>query len=171
MEWSDSRALGRKKLYSNIFFEEAKENSTNSRNWLRVGVALAVLFVISIIVINVTDWLIPFEVILGDDKKPIFNESGELVTKLNIRKIIAQILIFAVQIYFIGFAIKQHTTNKHLFTVNKHRQNALDSYDLFKESIKEEDVATRNSLVLEIAKTIYSPGQTGYLGSKEQIRT
>ena len=59
----------------------------------------------------------------------------------------------------------------NLCTTNTHRQNALNSFELFSRSIPEGDNTIRQQLILEVAKTIYSPGQTGYLGGKEQIRT
>lgn len=81
----------------------------------------------------------------------------ELITKL----FILGILTFAAR-----FAFRQYSVNKHLSTINKHRQNTLDSYRLFLESISDEDKGAKDLLMVEVAKAIFDQGDTGFLGGK-----
>ena len=77
-------------------------------------------------------------------------------------------MIFAVQIFVISFSFRQYSINKHLSTINKHRQNGLNSFKLFVESINKEDYESRNSLMLQLAKAIYKKTTTGYINDKNQ---
>jgi hypothetical protein len=83
-----------------------------------------------------------------------------------ISNILSRILIISICIFLVGFSFKQHTVNRHLFTINKHRQNALDSYQLFIKSIDPEDKQVRHQLIIEVAKAIYEQNQTGYISDK-----
>jgi hypothetical protein len=43
-------------------------------------------------------------------------------------QIIQKIAVLAVLIYLIRFSFKQFSINKHLYTINKHRENVLNSF-------------------------------------------
>ena len=143
--------------YAKIFGKESNTHNVNSWIWLVVGVALSLIFLILLIFTNWYDKF-PTEEVL----------SNGTTIKYNLSNLLIKLLMFAVQIFLISFSFKQYSINKHLSTINRHRQNGLDSFKLFVESISKEDTKTRNSLMLQLAKAIYEQTSTGYIGDKNQ---
>lgn len=143
--------------YAQVFSSESDTHNKNSRNWLIVGILLIIFF---LCVLLFTDFYDKFktEEILSDGK----------TIKYNISNLLIKLLIFAVQIFVISFSFRQYSINKHLSTINKHRQNGLNSFKLFVESINKEDYESRNSLMLQLAKAIYEQTSTGYINDKNQ---
>lgn len=143
--------------YAEVFGTESQNHNSNSRIWLIVGIFLIVVF---LLVLVFTDFYDKFhtEEVLSDGK----------TIKYNISNLLIKLLIFAVQIFIISFSFRQYSINKHLTTINKHRQNGLNSFKLFVESINKDDYETRNSLMLQLAKAIYEQTSTGYISDKNQ---
>lgn len=140
--------------YAGIFEAQSKEYNKASFIWLVVGVVLVIIF-LCLIIFKVYENL-KTEEIVGD------------VIKYNLSNVMIKILAFAVQIFLISFAFKQYSINKHLTTINKHRQNGFNSFKLFIETINKDDVETRNSLMLQLAKAVYEQANTGYINDKGQ---
>lgn len=135
--------------YAEIFHKEAIDNKVLSNYWLIAG-------------ITVTMFLVP---ILFSLTKilPTENDDGYNVTNILIKG-----LIISVIIYFISLCFRQFNVNKHLYTLNKHRYNALNSYELFANGIND-DLVTKNALMIQVAKSIYdTSNNTGYLTAKNQ---
>ena len=82
-------------------------------------------------------------------------------------QMITRVLIISFMIFLITFCFKQFSIQKHLSSVNTHRQNTLNSFKLLFESIDKEDVATRNTLMMTVAKAIYDYGDSGYINNKD----
>ena len=143
--------------YAKIFGDESKKHNTASYIWLGAGIALAVLFFCLLLC---TNWLNKFPT---ED----VSATGEFI-KYNIGHLLVRLLIYAVLIFMISFAFRQFSIGRHLQTVNKHRQNGLDSFKLFVESISKDDKETRNNLRLQLAKAIYEQTSTGYISDKNQ---
>lgn len=143
--------------YAKIFEKESNSHNLGSWIWLAIGVLLSLLFLFLLIFTNLYEKF-PTEEILTDG----------LTVKYNISNLLVKLLMFAVQIFMISFSFKQYSISRHLQTINKHRQNGLDSFKLFVESINKEDTETRNSLMLQLAKAIYEQTATGYISDKNQ---
>ena len=63
--------------------------------------------------------------------------------------------------------IKNYTAEKHLETVNRHRQNALDTFDAFVDAA-EGDRETRDAVLLAATNCIFDANQSGYLSAKNE---
>ena len=61
--------------------------------------------------------------------------------------------------------MKSYAAEKHLQVVNRHRQNALDTFDAFIDAAGE-NPETRDAVLLAATKTIFDPNQSGYLSPK-----
>lgn len=155
--------------YAQIFAEQSSQHSKftfsklfpfihigKAQLWLIAAVVSA--FILTVVLYNINSQL-PTETILTNDK------TGEKIIHYETGNIIARILIISLIIFTVSFAFKQYNVNMHLHTMNKHRQNALNSFQLFLESIKD-DANTRNALMLHLSKAIYEQGRTGYLNDK-----
>jgi hypothetical protein len=83
--------------------------------------------------------------------------------------IAVRILFVSLMIYVLAICLKNYSISKHLYVINKHRQNSLESYKLFADGILTGDTSLKQSLMLEVAKSIFGVGSTGYLNSKDSV--
>lgn len=144
--------------YAIVFKNEASKYNTLSEKWIKAGIILSITFVILIIAVSFFK-ILPTEVL---------KENGELL-RYNFSNLFTKIIIIAVLIFLMSFSFKQYNINKHLQTLNTHRQNALNSYQLFTKSIVGDDANSRNALMIQVAKAIYEHTQsTGFLNEKSQ---
>jgi len=145
--------------YAQVFKTESNSYNLTSYIWLGVGIFSTIVFIL-ILSFNGFNQLLPVEILEAETDKLLRYSYSNLATKL---------IIYALFIFVISFSFKQFSINRHLFTLNKHRQNALNSYKLFTESIVGEDNNSRNALMVQVAKSIYEHAQsTGYLNEKNQ---
>jgi len=144
--------------YATIFETQAKTHKDAARLWIVIAGITSIFFIFFLILLSHYSWF-PTE-------KDIPIKEG-IAVKYLLSNIFARVLIYAISIYFIGFSFKQFSINKHLSTINKHRQNGFDSYKLFAGSMIGDDVESRNSLLLQLAKAIYDQSSTGYIGDKD----
>jgi hypothetical protein len=97
-----------------------------------------------------------------DDWFPL-NSSNSYVL---IGALIKRVALISLWLFLVAFGFRQFSVNKHLATLNRHRQNALNSFRLFIETIGPQDATARAQLMLQVAKAIYEQGPTGYLSHK-----
>lgn len=139
--------------YSKVFSSQANLHSNWNKSelgsaqiWLIATIAMIILFIT--FVCNV-DRIYPIDT----------NQNGTIITI----EYLTRVLIISFLIYVITFCAKQFNIQQHLSTVNKHRENTLNSYKLFIDSMGESDSEIKQALMMEVAKAIYESGQTGYL--------
>ncbi|OJJ16714.1 hypothetical protein BKI52_32935 [marine bacterium AO1-C] len=136
--------------YAKVFEEEGQKYKKVASRALIGGISSVILFILVLVLFSV----------LGpkvyDIEKKVYLVEG----------ILARFLTASILLFVINFCAKQYNINNHLAALNIQRKQALASSFLFLESIDKEDSATRNLLVLEIAKTIYSQTKTGYISDK-----
>ncbi|GAB2678194.1 hypothetical protein GCM10027036_34800 [Flavihumibacter cheonanensis] len=133
-----------------IGFKPLRFRLGNAEVWLFIS--LIQIFSFGLLVVNINR-IFPID----------FSNKPSIVTV----ELITRILIISFSIYLISFAFKQYNIQKHLHTLNRHRQNTLNSFKLFIESLDANDIATRNALMMEVAKAIYESGQSGFISGKE----
>ena len=144
--------------YAQVFEKEHTENKKIADRFLYCGIGVSFLFILSIILFSAFGW---FEIVVR-------NEAGKLLY-YNFSNLFTKVVLVAIQVFFISFCFKQYNVNKHLATLNKHRQNALNSYKLFQASIIGNDNGSHNALMLQVAKSIYEhPQSTGFLNENSQ---
>jgi len=144
--------------YAIVFEKESSINNIFAKRWLYCGISISITFVLSIILFSAFGW---FEIVVRDvEGKLLYYNFSNLFTK---------VVLVAIQVFFISFSFKQFNVNKHLETLNKHRQNALNSYKLFQQSIIGNDNGSHNALMIQVAKSIYEhPQSTGFLNENGQ---
>jgi hypothetical protein len=146
--------------YAEVFEAEETNNQILSNKWLVASVVLSISFLTSLIFSIACNWM-PIITTLTSTENTIISTKQIF----NYPLLISKIVIISFIVYLITFCFKQYSINKHLQTVNKHRKNAINSYNLFEASLGKND-GTKNILMLELAKAIYELTHTGYL-SKE----
>ncbi|WP_343703979.1 hypothetical protein [Chitinophaga sp.] len=142
--------------YAKIFEKEELANKKISRIWFISSISIVTAFIIFIIISSNIDLMNIYQP--GLDKS---------LSTINYSNLVSKIIVVSIGLYLISFNFKQFSIAKHLQTVNSHRKNALNSYKLFSSSINSEDMASRNALMLQVAKAIYEYNTTGYLSSKQ----
>ncbi|MEO9870873.1 hypothetical protein [Ekhidna sp.] len=81
---------------------------------------------------------------------------------------ITKLIILSALFYALSISNRNYKAYMHNSVVNKHRQNALTTFETFSNA-SGSDVQTKNAVLLEATRTIFSNQQTGYLNAdKEQ---
>lgn len=146
----DVEDLIRKKTissYEKIFADQAEEHRKNARNWLIVTSLLAVGFSL------IFWWLIK-------DLAPAGSQLPAILQNL-----VAKGFFLSLIYLLLNRSIKNYTAEKHLQTVNRHRQNALATFEEF-EKAAGKNQETRDAVLLACTDAIFDANQSGYLSTK-----
>jgi hypothetical protein len=137
--------------FATKFKEIAASHASASKIWLGVsaglglgtaGVALAFL-----------EWL------------PISGGFGEAAT---LQQIVTKLVVISVMYFAAIWSSKNYRSHRHLFVVNTHRQNALMTFETFVKAAGDEDKETKNAVLLEATRCIFTPSVCGYLGGDQE---
>jgi hypothetical protein len=79
--------------------------------------------------------------------------------------IIGKVLVLGVVYYLMVLAARSYRANRHLAAVNLHRATALQTFQTFADSPSDDQ--TKNAVLLETTRCIYSLTNTGFLGGEE----
>ena len=79
---------------------------------------------------------------------------------------IAKLVIFSVLYTATLWIGKIYKSQWHNYIVNKHRQNALSSFETFVEATSDEQ--TKNAVLLQATNSIFSPQNSGFISGAEQ---
>ena len=132
--------------YGKIFAEQANEHQRAAFWWLVLTVGLSIGFgcifvwLFNILRLGGTEWV---EILQN-----IFTK-GFLLS-----------LIYLL----LNRSIKNYTAQKHLEVINRHRQNALDTFDRFVSSAARQE--TKEEVLLAATNAIFDANQSGYLSTK-----
>lgn len=130
--------------FAEIFRNQAADHQRRSRFWL--GLSGVGTFGVAYLLWWTVEHLVD----------PAFGDTGEIV-----QVAVARILILFVAAGFLYQLFRQFAIQKHLFTLNKHRENSMSSFRAFYEST--EDAATRDAVLIQVTKAIFEAGDTGYV--------
>lgn len=130
--------------FAEIFRDQAADHQRRSRFWL--GLSAAGTIGVAYLLWWTVDHLVD----------PGLADTGEVV-----QVAVARVLILLVASGFLYQLFRQFAIQKHLFTVNKHRENSMSSFRAFYEST--EDPATRDAVLIQVTKAIFEAGETGYV--------
>jgi hypothetical protein len=70
-------------------------------------------------------------------------------------------VVFAMASYLTVWAVQNYQSNRHLQVMNDHRSKALQTFDAFVWAA-DDDGQTRNAVLLEATRCIFTAGSTGY---------
>jgi hypothetical protein len=146
---SASQKLGAEK-HSQAFFELWKRY--NSRSIVAFGFTVLILFVFLAAVAG-TWYYTHIHPIAKDDYAAI------------VQTVVAKIIGLGAIYYLLVFTARIYRANAHLAAVNLHRATALQIFATFAESTNDE--ATKNAILLETTRSIYSHTSTGFLAGED----
>ncbi|MFA0964713.1 hypothetical protein AB9P05_23095 [Roseivirga sp. BDSF3-8] len=146
--------------YAKVFHQEADSNKNKSMLWLGAGILVLIGFILAFNTLNAI--LLP-----GTKQLEAITDASYLIGI----SILSRALTITIGFFVLRFIVRHYNVQRHLYTENKHRASALDAFKLFVNSVKDNDPVAHNALVLEVAKAISQPPQSGYLGSKSDGQT
>lgn len=149
--------------YGNHFGKEAKKNKEQSL-YSFVGMVTSIFLLIS------------FAFLYIDPLLPMASEEANLWTKLvyslSQQSILISILILTALGFLVSHFSRVYSAERHLYTLNVHRQNALNSFKQFNDSVNktesEDDLKTKNAILVQMTRAIFDNPETGYLRSSRQ---
>lgn len=128
--------------HSSVFKTESDFHETESKKWL--GYTTKILIAIIIVAIGLA--------FLG----LYFTENTQLI-----QFTITKVVILSTLFYGLALTNRNYKAHKHNEILNKHRQNALTTFETFSNAASDEQ--TKNAILLETTHSIFSNQQTGYL--------
>ena len=135
------------------FAEEAAMFEKASRRWL---IATAVMGVVTLAT-GVTTLIMSYTL------PPPSNSAHGL------QLVVAKLLIFSLLASATLWCGKAYRASRHNFVINRHRQNALSSFQTFAHST--DDMQTKNAVLLQATHSIFSPQASGYTAGEAEGNT
>jgi hypothetical protein len=136
--------------FGTIYEKLANKHKTSSRLWLT---AIAVLIVVT---------ALSAYRLLNDELK-FFTQNVDLLQHTAGVLLIlgTRLVIFASLFVAIGICIRNFKANKHNEVINRHRQNALNTFETFVLS-SGEDKTIKDAILMEVTRTIFSSQNSGF---------
>ena len=129
------------------FGSEADNHEEQAKNWLYAIICFSILLVLYAVG-SLFIHKIPF----------LATTDGYEVGQL----IVSKILIFAVISYMLYLSASNYLTRKHNAVINRHRQNALMTYQALVDAAGEHSAG--EAVLIHAAACIFSPQETGFRG-------
>ncbi|GGH64282.1 hypothetical protein [Phaeocystidibacter marisrubri] len=162
-EYENKGAKLTAKDYARVYGGEADKRKRIAAGWMIASIMLAITtFCLLTGVYDgslLTDELDKFYT----DIKAHGAENLDISTYLTYRTV-SRIAMISLLVFAFTFTLKQFNINLHNSIINRRRENALNSLEVFLTSTVQEDI--RGAVLLEISKSIYSPTSTGYINDK-----
>lgn len=137
--------------YNDVFAEQVKEHKKGAKQWLiATGLTGAILSTFLIVFL--------FKYLRFGPELNIYQTLHILLYKT---------LALSVLYLSLHQCIKNYRAHRHLYILNKHRDNALRTFEAFiNASSKDKDI--KDTLLTIAARSIYSVNKTGYLTKDDQ---
>lgn len=98
----------------------------------------------------------------------IYDKSFSTDTHSLIEVISTRIIIISSLFVGLSLSIKNYNAHRHNQTINKHRQNALNTFETFVKSAKG-DIQIEQAILLEVTRTIFGNQATGFTSNEHDI--
>lgn len=141
--------------YGTLFAKEAKEHADAANRWLIVTGILAGLTALAAVVnygnsVN----------LLNEFSKMPSSQVSSFPTSLTLQFAIAKVILFTVALSAAYWSARVYRSHRHNSIVNRHRANALTSFQEFVVSATDPEV--KNAVLLQTTSCIYAPQPTGF---------
>jgi hypothetical protein len=138
---------------ASYFKEEAQSHAAGSKWWLFGTIVIGVLTLLFAL----------YSVFL-------FNQDVKtLTTPEAIQFAVSKLLAFSVLYFALVWTGRNYLAGRHNYTVNRHRQNALNTFQTFVSATADE--GTKNAVLVKVSEAVFSPEVTGYLAKEPDARS
>jgi hypothetical protein len=127
------------------FKNEADQNAESAKPWLSATILIAAATVIG-------GGLVLWRYLHG---------IPDLSPSQSVQVAIPKIFVFSILLSAMVWAGKTYRAYRHNVVVNRHRQNALATFEAFAKAASDNE--TKNAVLLQATQCIFSPQQTGYV--------
>ena len=134
------------------FNDEADQHKTSAQKWLNAAIWLAIptaSLTFGNVVVHV--------VLIYLGKLPA------LTTAQTIQLAVAKIIFFSLLFSALVWVGRVYRSHQHNFVINRHRQNALTSFETFAKAANDDQ--TKSAVLLQATNCIFSPQVSGYVDS------
>jgi hypothetical protein len=138
------------------FQTEADRHKRAAYGWLAAGGLIAVV-TLSLAWTNYSF----SQRLIGSASDP---RSATLTPALSIQSSFAKFLLFSLLIGGIIWCGRVYRAHRHNYVINKHRQNALGTFNTFVSSAQ--DQQTKGAVLLQATQCIFAPQPTGYFAQE-----
>lgn len=151
-----------------LFKDEAREHQTAARKWLVVTIVLF-LGTSALAVVNYSKTLSTLSTIIAPATSKAAPQSDGVpqTTGLTVQLTIAKLIVFSLLFSAVLWAGRIYRAHRHNYVINKHRQNALSTFEVFVRAASA-DEQTKNAVLLQATQCIFSAQNTGYLGQPDK---
>ncbi len=84
----------------------------------------------------------------------------------SIQLALAKIIVFSVLFYGLVGSTRVYRAHRHNYVINKHRQNALSTFEAFAKAA--EDLETKSAVLLQTTQCIFSSQHSGYVSEESE---
>jgi hypothetical protein len=137
--------------HARLFAEEADHQEANARRWLKGTIVFTVLTLILAglnVVAHVRGWESPTR---GTDDQ----------YRLDVGLVLAKTFAFSLLLSAIVWCGRIYKAARHNAVVNRHRQNALSTFQSFVEGGTDDQ--TRNAVLLQASQCVFAPQISGFV--------
>jgi hypothetical protein len=134
-----------------VFFdEEAKKHETLALFWLKMTITVGVLILVAATAFIIWPQRLP----------------SDFTTPQSIQLAIVKIILFSVLFFGLTLASRVYRAHRHNAVLNKHRYNALMTFQAFVKGT--DDDPTKNAVLLRSTETIFSPSNSGFITGESE---
>jgi hypothetical protein len=88
---------------------------------------------------------------------------------LEVQLTVAKLIILSILLSASIWAGRVYKSHRHNFVINRHRRNALSTFETFARAT--DDVQTKNAVLLQATNCIFGPQNTGYISQDKESET
>lgn len=136
-------------IQAGVFSVQADKHKTASKWWIGISGLFLLLLVIYLL------WIMFY-----GHKDIQFDVVGSVIYHTALRALVISILSVG-----LFQSLKLYKANKHLQSLNLHRQNVQNSFTFFVQALPTGSEA-RQTVILEATKSVFAHNQTGFLGTE-----
>jgi hypothetical protein len=141
--------------YGTLFAKEAKEHDAAANRWLIITGVLAGLTILA----AVANYLASVK-LLNEFSKMSNSQVQNFPTSLTVQFTIAKVILFTIGLSAAYWSARVYRSHRHNSIVNKHRANALTSFQEFVRTATDPEI--KNAVLLQTTSCIYAPQTTGF---------
>jgi hypothetical protein len=78
--------------------------------------------------------------------------------------VLSRVIIFSVLSFAMIWSVRNYSASRHNFVINRHRQNALSTFEAFVKSAS--DAQTKDAVLVQTTQSIFLPQASGYAKSE-----
>lgn len=92
--------------------------------------------------------------------------TGQITAYQNLQLVVAKVIVFSLLLTGIVWSGRIYRANRHNYIINKHRHNALNTFETFAKSTADEQI--KAAVLLQTTQCIFSQQHSGYITQESE---